>query len=66
MSKAGKDRDVLKVILGDIELSSEKADDTAKHILLKISCTMSDRASTQLKFNELLKDYRKEILPIDN
>eukprot|EP00057_Strongylocentrotus_purpuratus_P007736 XP_011662210.1 PREDICTED: uncharacterized protein LOC105437383 [Strongylocentrotus purpuratus] len=69
VSKAGQDiLDVLKVIFGDIEQSSEKADDTAKHILLKISCTMSDRASTQLKFNELLEDYRKEILPmtIDN
>jgi hypothetical protein len=29
---------------------------------------MSDRASTQIKFNQLLEDYRKEILPltIDN
>ena len=25
---------------------------------------MSDRASTQIKFNELLEDYRREILPL--
>ena len=34
-----------------------------KKIVLKITCTMSDRASTQIKFNELLEEYRQEILP---
>jgi hypothetical protein len=35
---------------------------TRKQILLNITSTMSDRATTQLKFNELLEEYRTHIL----
>ena len=64
-SKSGQDvLNNLKVILQDIQEVSETADETAQKILLNTSCTMSDRASTQIKFNELLEDYHRDILPL--
>ena len=50
-------------ILSDIDYVSLKSNNkTSKPILLNISCTMSDRAATQIKFNELLQDFRKEVV----
>ena len=50
-------------ILSDIDYVSTKSNnETSKQILLNISCTMSDRAATQIKFNELLQDFRKEVV----
>ena len=52
-------------ILRDIkDRSMDSNSDVAREILLRITCTMSDRAATQEKFNELLEEYRKEILPL--
>jgi hypothetical protein len=53
---------VLQDILGDIEQVSEGSEGVPKAILRNISSTMSDRASTQLKFNELLEEFRGNIL----
>ena len=53
-----------KLILQDIEEVSASSEDAAKKILLNICSTMSDRASTQIKLNELLEEYRKDILPL--
>ena len=54
---------VLQEILGDIEQVSEASEnEIAKEILLNITYTMSDRASTQLKFNELLEEFRVNVL----
>ena len=50
-------------ILQDINERSSEADDTAKRILLNITATMSDRASTEHKFNSLLESLRAEVLP---
>ena len=62
-SKSGQDvLNTLKLILQDIEEVSVHSDDEAKKILLNISSTMSDRASTQIRYNELLEEYRRDIL----
>ncbi|XP_052225068.1 uncharacterized protein LOC127840695 [Dreissena polymorpha] len=53
--------DTFKNILKDIE--SVSSDGVGNKILFNIKNTMSDRASTEKKFNELLKDYRNSILP---
>ncbi|CAC5398047.1 unnamed protein product [Mytilus coruscus] len=59
-------KDTLKTfqeILQDINEVSEVCDHEAgKKVLLNIVSTMSDRASTQIKFNELLEEYRAEML----
>ncbi|WAR19049.1 hypothetical protein MAR_000887 [Mya arenaria] len=44
---------VFQNILADIEERSEEANHTAKNIFLKISATISDRASTEKRFNKL-------------
>lgn len=64
VTKSGKDTlKTLQGILGDIDEVSEMEDKlTRKQILLNITSTMSDRAATQLKFNELLEEYRTHIL----
>ena len=51
-------------ILKDIE-HRYKVDDSivSKKCLVNIIATMSDRASTEIKFNELLQDFRSKILP---
>ena len=63
-TKAGKSvLGTLLEILSDTDyVSSKSHNDTSKQILLNISCTMSDRAATQIKFNELLQDFRKEVV----
>ena len=63
-SKAGHDvLETFRNILQDIEDVATNAGEVSKKILLNIKCTMSDRASTQIKFNESLEDYRKTVLP---
>jgi hypothetical protein len=37
-------------------------DDVNKQILLNIISTLSDKDATQVKFNELLEEYRTQIL----
>jgi hypothetical protein len=37
-------------------------DDVNKQMLLNITSTLSDKDATQVKFNELLEDYRTQIL----
>ena len=54
----------LKQILDDInEKSSQQNDITKKRILYNITSTMSDRAATEIKFNKMVEDLRKEVLP---
>jgi hypothetical protein len=69
-SKSGKSvLSTLQEILSDIDsTSNDSENDVSKRILTNIASTMSDRAATQIKFNELLEDYHKDILPliIDN
>jgi hypothetical protein len=64
-SKAGASvLSTFQEILQDIEETSlQSQNEVAKKILLNIVSTMSDRAATQKKFNELLEEYRKTLLP---
>lgn len=70
LTKSGEDTlNTLKQILWDLDqlyfdAQDEDSDITiSHHILYNLRNTMSDRAATELKFNELLELYRKEILP---
>ena len=69
-SKSGKDDlSTFKMILNDIEEVADNSENSiSKEILTKITCTLSDKASIQIKFNQLLESYRQEILPdtVDN
>ena len=60
--------DTLKVfnqILSDLDDASRLDNNyTSRNINSHIVATMSDRAATELKFNELLSDFRKETLPL--
>ncbi|CAC5424213.1 unnamed protein product [Mytilus coruscus] len=60
--------DTLKVfnqILSDLDDASRLDDNyTSRSIVSHIVATMSDRAATELKFNNLLSDFRKETLPL--
>ena len=60
--------DTLKVfnqILSDLDDASNYDNkETSKNIVSHIVATMSDRAATEVKFNELLYQFRKEILPL--
>ena len=66
-TKAGKD--ILKTllnILGDTDATSRTSENlVSKTILKNISSTMSDRASTQTKFSELLEVFRTDIIRED-
>ncbi|XP_060570464.1 uncharacterized protein LOC132728810 [Ruditapes philippinarum] len=55
--------DTFKEILTDINIASEDESQGGKKILTNIKNTMSDRAASEMKFNELLENYRKEVLP---
>ena len=55
--------DTFKEILSDVNAASDSETDVGKKILSNIKNTMSDRASTETKFNELLKDFRESVLP---
>lgn len=69
-TKSGKDTlETFKEILDDIDkVANDTASDTSKKILTNIRTTMSDSASTEIKFNELLQEYRTSVLPytVDN
>ncbi|CAC5369468.1 unnamed protein product [Mytilus coruscus] len=60
--------DVFKQILGDIELrynqvtTTEVNNQLSIKILQNIKCTMSDRAATQVSFNQLLESYSSSML----
>jgi len=52
-------------ILSDLDDASRLDNNyTSRSIVSHIVATMSDRAATELKFNELLSDFRKETLPL--
>lgn len=56
---------VFKDILNDIDKSSKVANnEKSKLILQHISATMSNSAATEVKFNSLLEDYRKSLIPV--
>ena len=56
--------EVLKEILSDIDSAAQDpTHQTSNEILANIRSTMSDSASTEVKFNELLEEYRTTILP---
>ncbi|KAJ8321396.1 hypothetical protein KUTeg_001052 [Tegillarca granosa] len=61
VTKSGQDTlESLKSILSDIDHVSQFSENVvSKTILLNIMSTMSDRAATQQKFNNLLEEYRK-------
>jgi hypothetical protein len=63
-----RDIDTLKVfkqILQDLdEKSLEAGNETSRNIVCHIVATLSDRAATEIKFNSLLSDFRREILPL--
>ncbi|WAR27970.1 hypothetical protein MAR_013674, partial [Mya arenaria] len=50
-------------ILDDIDQQSVEADLASKKILMNITATMSDRASTEKRFNQLLQELRQTVLP---
>ena len=58
----------MKEILDDLSVSastsSDKNTQVASEIVAQIKSTMSDQASTEKSFNELLADYRVEVLPL--
>lgn len=60
--------DTLKVfqqILSDLNESASTSDNQlSKEIICHVAATMSDRAATEVKFNDMLYSYRKEILPL--
>lgn len=62
---AGNTLAVLKEILQDLDTASDSDNkEVSRDIISHIKATMSDRAATELKFNDLLQTYRKEILPL--
>lgn len=69
LTKSGQDvLDCFKEILKDIDQATHRVDETdspsmSELLLSHIVATMSDRASTQTKLNELLEAYRAEVLP---
>ena len=66
LTKSGKDTlDVFKLILFDLDklYYDEGIRNVSQDILFHLRNVMSDRASIEKKFGELLQDYREEILP---
>ncbi|WAR06009.1 LOW QUALITY PROTEIN: hypothetical protein MAR_021378 [Mya arenaria] len=53
--------ETFKDILNDIDDITD--DEPGNKLLVNIKNTMSDRASTETKFNELLQEYRNQTLP---
>ena len=66
VSKSGKDTlSTFKDILADIDVRCKATNNEfSSNILKHISATMSDRASTELKFSELLQQYRESVIPL--
>ena len=66
LTKGGKDTlDVFRDILSDLDKVYYKPEigDVSQDILFHLRNVMSDRASSEKKFGELLEAYRREILP---
>lgn len=63
-TKSGSDcLKTFQQILSDIDDTSVNSENVvSKEILINISSTMSDRAATQIKFNQLLEEFRTQIL----
>lgn len=56
---------VFKELLQDLDDAAKCADNSISNSVLQhLQCTMSDRAATEVKFNELLHKYRSEALPV--
>ena len=55
--------DTLVQILGDIDRVGQLGSNSSKQILVNFRNTMSDRAATEKKFNELFETYRSDALP---
>ena len=56
---------VLKELLSDIvERSHAVQNGVSRDILQHMTAIMSDRAATENKFKDILKDYRKSVLPM--
>jgi hypothetical protein len=56
--------DTFQEILQDISDTNKESNfNSGDRILCNIQNTMSDRAATELKFNDLLENYRLELLP---
>ena len=72
VSKSSEDTlTTLKMILDDIDdihnglkQENEEKDKVGLEILCKIKNTMSDRAATEAKFNDMLKTYREDCLKL--
>ena len=55
----------MKEILQDLDnASSSDNNEVSRDIITHIKATISDRAATELKFNDLLQPYRNEVLPM--
>ena len=67
VTKSGQDTlTTVQTILSEIDQVSTKTENSVcKHILLNSGSKMSDRAATQQKFYQLLKEYRKLLLMDD-
>lgn len=62
-TKSGQDTlNIFKEILSDLDHISQKK--SSNKIIKHIVATMSDRAATEVKFNELLEEFRSTILPL--
>ena len=59
-----KVKEILDDLSASASTSSDKDTQTATEIVTRIKSTMSDQASTEKSFNELLANYRAEILPL--
>ena len=56
---------VFKEILRDLnDISDSENDPVSRDIIKHICATLSDRAATEMKFNNLLESYRKDVLPL--
>ena len=59
-----KVKEILDDLSASASTSSDKDTQTATKIVTRIKSTMSDRASTEKSFSELLANYQAEILPL--
>ncbi len=65
LTKSGEDTlGVFKEILFDIDsIYNSETNEASQNILFHLRNTMSDRAATEMKFNNLLQTYRADIIP---
>lgn len=64
VTKSGKDTASFQGNIFDLDQRYYTANNLAsQNILYNIRNTISDRAATEIKFNELLESYREEVLP---